>query len=150
MFTFQGIYFIAVRMSHGKPFYFFFGVFPNSIFHLVVGNHHILPVKKYQNPRLQVHPNPIVIESLLLSHEPISPPTGFLNICGHIHPGIVLKGKAKQRVRIPCFHYSEDILVLPSFGSFTGLSLIKVKRNDFIWGIAKDSMIPILSPPVIG
>jgi DNA ligase-associated metallophosphoesterase len=128
----------------------FFGQFPNSTFHLVVGNHDILPAEKYQDPRLKVHPNSLVLESLLLSHEPILPPEGFLNICGHIHPGIVLKGRAKQKVRIPCYHFSDDILVLPSFGNFTGFSIVEVKKNDFIWGIAEGSVFPILSPPVIG
>ncbi len=128
----------------------FFGQFPNSTFHLVVGNHDILPAEKYQDPRLQVHPNSLVLESLLLSHEPILPPEGFLNICGHIHPGIVLKGRAKQKVRIPCYHFSDDVLVLPSFGNFTGLSIVEVKKNDLIWGIAEGSVFPILSPPVIG
>ena len=128
----------------------FFGQFPNSTFHLVVGNHDILPAEKYKDPKLQVHPNPIALGSLLLSHEPCPPPEGFLNICGHIHPGIVLKGRAKQRVRIPCFYFSDDILVLPSFGNFTGFALVELKKNDFIWGIAEGSVIPILSPPVIG
>ncbi len=128
----------------------FLGQFPNSTFHLVVGNHDILPAEKYQDPKLQVHPNPIVIGSLLLSHEPSLPPEGFINICGHIHPGIILKGRAKQKVRIPCFHFSNDILVLPSFGNFTGFALVELKKNDFIWGIAEGSVIPILSPPVIG
>lgn len=128
----------------------FLRLFPTSSFHLVVGNHDILPLEKYQDPRLKVHAHPIVVGSLLLSHEPTPPPTGLLTICGHIHPGILLKGKAKQRVRIPCFHYSEDVLILPSFGNFTGLSYITREKNDFIWGITEGRLIPILSPPVIG
>jgi DNA ligase-associated metallophosphoesterase len=128
----------------------FLGLFPNTSFHLVVGNHDILPSEKYQDSRLKVHTHPIDLESLLLSHEPTLPPAGFLNVCGHVHPGILLKGRAKQRVRIPCFHYSNYVLVLPSFGNFTGLSLIKGEKNDFIWGISEDRLIPILSPPVIG
>lgn len=128
----------------------FLGQFPTTNFHLVLGNHDILPETKYQDPRLQVHPDSIVLESLFLSHEPVPPPAGCLTVCGHIHPGILLKGKAKQRVRIPCFHYSADILILPSFGNFTGLAQIKRRKNDLIWGIAEDHVIPILSPPVIG
>lgn len=128
----------------------FFRLFPTSSFHLVVGNHDILPSEKYLDPRLKVHPNPIILGSLLLSHEPTQPPEGLLTICGHIHPGILLQGRAKQRVRIPCFHYSRNVLILPSFGNFTGLSLIKGEKNDFIWGITEDRLIPILSPPVIG
>lgn len=128
----------------------FLRLFPTSSFHLVVGNHDILPWEKYQDPRLKVHAHPIVLTSLLLSHEPTPPPAGLLTICGHIHPGILLKGRAKQRVRIPCFHYSEDVLILPSFGNFTGLSYITREKNDFIWGITEGRLIPILSPPVIG
>ncbi len=128
----------------------FLRLFPTSSFHLVVGNHDILPSEKYRDPRLRVHAHSLVLEALLLSHEPAAPPEGLLTICGHIHPGILLKGKAKQRVRIPCFHYSENVLTLPSFGNFTGLSLIKAEKNDSIWGITEDRLIPILSPPVIG
>ena len=124
--------------------------FPGSTFHLVLGNHDILPAEKYQDTSLQVYQNPVVLESFLLSHEPTTPPPGLLNICVHIHPGILLNGKAKQSVRIPCFHYSEDILVLPSFGNFTGLFLINVKKTDYVWGIAEERVIPILSPVVIG
>jgi len=128
----------------------FLGLFPTTSFHLVVGNHDILPSEKYKDSRLMVHTHPITLGALLLSHEPTLPPSGFLNVCGHIHPGILLKGKAKQRISIPCFHYSENVLVLPSFGNFTGLALIKKQKNDGIWGIAEDRLIPILSPPVIG
>ena len=128
----------------------FLGLFPTTSFHLVIGNHDILPSEKYQDSRLKVHTHNIVLGSLLLSHEPTLPPAGLLTICGHIHPGILLKGRAKQRVRIPCFHYSDNVLVLPSFGNFTGLSLIKGEKKDLIWGITEDRLIPILSPPVIG
>ena len=124
--------------------------FPESTFHLVLGNHDILPAEKYQKTGLQVYRNTVVLEPFLLSHEPATPPLGLLNICGHIHPGILLRGKAKQSVRIPIFHFSEDCLVLPSFGNFTGLFLINGKKTDFIWGVTEQRVIPILSPSFIG
>ena len=128
----------------------FLGQFRDPTFHLVLGNHDILPPYLYQESNLQVHTNSVILESLLLSHEPITPPKGMLTICGHIHPGILLKGKAKQSLRIPCFHYSEDKLVLPSFGNFTGLFPIRAKKTDSIWGVTQDRVIPILSPTVVG
>lgn len=124
--------------------------FQESTFHLVLGNHDILPSYHYQKSKLQVHAQSVILESLLLSHEPITPPKGMLTVCGHIHPGILLKGKAKQAVRIPCFHFSENKLVLPSFGNFTGLFLVNAKKTDFIWGVTDERVIPILSPTVIG
>lgn len=128
----------------------FLSQFQESTFHLVLGNHDILPSYHYQESKLQVHAKSVILESLLLSHEPITPPEGMLTVCGHIHPGILLKGKGKQSVRIPCFHYSEDVLVMPSFGNFTGLFLINGKKSDYLWGIAEERVIPILSPTVIG
>lgn len=124
--------------------------FPGSTFHLVLGNHDILTAEKYQKMGLQVYRNTIALGPFLLSHEPAKPTLGLLNICGHIHPGILLKGKAKQSVRIPIFHFSEDCLVLPSFGNFTGLFLINGKKTDLIWGVAEERVIPILSPSFIG
>ena len=147
---FLGDLFHSTWNEQWKELLSFLGQFPTVQFHLVRGNHDILSLESYQDPRLQVHPESVLLECLLLSHEPTTLPSGFLNICGHIHPGIILKGKAKQAVRIPCFHLSEDKLVLPSFGNFTGLFLVNAKKTDFIWGIAQERVIPILSPAVIG
>ncbi|MEP6502019.1 MAG: ligase-associated DNA damage response endonuclease PdeM [Betaproteobacteria bacterium] len=46
--------------------------------------------------------------------------TGVL--AGHWHPAITLRGPARDRQRLPCFHRIGDLLVLPSFGAFTGTS----------------------------
>ncbi|WP_332911905.1 hypothetical protein [Algoriphagus boritolerans] len=77
-------------------------------------------------------------------------PTGHLNLCGHIHPGVRLLGKARQTVRIPCFHLSKSRLILPAFGNFTGLALVKPKDGDTIWGITPEKIIHILSGTSIG
>lgn len=128
----------------------FLAQFPASTFHLVLGNHDILPYDNYQKTGLKVYRKSVTLSLFFLSHEPCAAPEGMLTICGHIHPGIVLRGKANQVVRIPCFHYSNDMLVLPSFGNFTGMHQVNVTESDLIWGITKDRVIPILSPSVIG
>jgi len=43
-------------------------------------------------------------------------------ISGHIHPGIFIKGKGRQRIKLPCFQVSENQLILPAFSLFTGLN----------------------------
>lgn len=125
--------------------------FSETEFHLVMGNHDILPSSIYHQSVLKIHKEPLLIESFALSHEPLQPKTeGVLNICGHLHPGVLLRGKARQSVRIPCFFWSGSTLILPSFGNFTGLALVIPKEEDLIWGISGEKVIPILSGTSIG
>lgn len=45
-------------------------------------------------------------------------------LAGHWHPAVALRGPARDRLRLPCFCLVDgDLLVLPSFGAFTGSSL---------------------------
>lgn len=114
-------------------------------FHLVKGNHDVLPPLAYRQSLFQIHENPVEMGNLFLTHEPTKHiPEGKLNICGHIHPGVRLYGKGRQSIRISCFHLSENQLILPAFGRFTGLSLVKRKAQDHIYGISGEKVIKIL------
>lgn len=125
--------------------------FGGTQFHLVLGNHDILSPAAYRQSILRIHEKPLTIGKLILSHEPMEVcPTDLVNICGHIHPGVLLKGKARQAVRIPCFHWSGQTLILPSFGNFTGMALIQPKESDQIWGISSEKVFPVLSGTSIG
>jgi DNA ligase-associated metallophosphoesterase len=119
--------------------------FGETTFHLIKGNHDILSPIAYQKSSFKIHNEPITIGKLLLSHEPLnSIPEGYLNLCGHIHPGIRLVGKGRQSIRIPCFHLRSNQLTLPAFGGFTGLALIKPKTGDQIFGVTQKKIIQIL------
>ena len=37
-------------------------------------------------------------------------------LAGHVHPAVVLGGRAHQRLRLPCFHFGPAVGVLPAFG----------------------------------
>lgn len=125
--------------------------FPETEFHLIKGNHDILSPSAYKQSALKIHNEPLILGNLMLSHEPLENiPAGFLNICGHIHPGVRLVGKARQSVRIPCFFLSQSRLILPAFGNFTGLALVKPKTDDKLWGITQEKIIPVLSGTSIG
>ncbi len=119
--------------------------FTETNFHLVKGNHDILSPIAYQNSSFTIHIEPLTIGKLLLSHEPMDViPEGHLNLCGHIHPGIRLVGKGRQSIRIPCFHLRLNQLILPAFGEFTGLALIKPKTGDHLFGVTGKKIIQIL------
>ncbi|TDQ19093.1 putative phosphoesterase [Algoriphagus boseongensis] len=125
--------------------------FIGTQFHLIKGNHDILAPSAYRQSILQIHEKPLKLGKMILSHEPMEKVEDeFLNICGHIHPGVFLKGKARQGVRLPCFHLAESVLTLPSFGNFTGSVSLQPKATDKIWVISGEKVIPLLSGTSIG
>jgi uncharacterized protein len=120
-------------------------------YHLVKGNHDILSPQIYQQSILRIHEKPVTWGKFILSHEPMEQVvSGLLNICGHVHPGVRLIGKARQSVRIPCFFQTGSCLLLPAFGNFTGLACVQPKSEDKVWGITGEKIIPILSGTSIG
>ncbi|SEJ78942.1 putative phosphoesterase, SbcD/Mre11-related/metallophosphoesterase, DNA ligase-associated [Cyclobacterium xiamenense] len=113
-------------------------------FHLVKGNHDILPRRMYENSYFRIHEDTLTLGKLLLTHEPLAGvPKGFLNVCGHLHPGVVIQGKSRQRITLPCFFYRNNCLVLPAFGRFTGLMKISRETASCILVTTSDAVIPI-------
>jgi DNA ligase-associated metallophosphoesterase len=107
-------------------------------FQLVLGNHDLLPEYVYNTTGLKCF-DQVEINGIYLSHEPMEEFEGY-NICGHIHPGIRLVGKANQSVRIPCFLVKEDQMILPAFGSLTGLYIVDPKVDEIVFGIADSTL----------
>lgn len=117
--------------------------YPEITFHLIIGNHDVLHLDRYRSSRL------VLTESLnlgpfLLTHEPVETEEHY-NLCGHIHPGIALRGRGKQRLRLPCFYFSTNGGILPAFGAFTGLYTLSKKEEDLVYAIANDIVIEIES-----
>ena len=122
----------------------FIDLHPKIEFHLVKGNHDILSEKIYRGSPLKIHSESLKSGSLLLSHEPIKHVSeDTLNICGHIHPGVVLKRKSKQSIRLPAFYYKNNSLIMPAFGQFTGLFCLDVRKAESIMVTTPERVIPI-------
>lgn len=97
--------------------------YPDIKFILVEGNHDILKHEIYNLPNLSKTER-IEEENLVFTHEPLKAPDK-LNFCGHIHPGYVLYGKAKQSMKLPCFYSTKSHFILPAFGNLTGLYVLE-------------------------
>ena len=111
---------------------------------LIRGNHDILHVSVYQEAGINVVDQEN-LGNLVLSHEPLgSLPAGKINVSGHIRPGVLLKGKARQSLRLPCYYQQGNCLILPAFGMMTGLYLIPPKKEDNIYAIADGKVIQVL------
>ncbi|WP_017730823.1 ligase-associated DNA damage response endonuclease PdeM [Nafulsella turpanensis] len=113
-------------------------------FVLIKGNHDILPPAIYQQSRLKIAEEELILSPFILTHEPLNSKKskkGLYNICGHIHPAIKLRGGAFQQLRLPCFYFGLHYALLPAFGKFTGFYQIKPKKEDIIFAIAEDRVL---------
>jgi metallophosphoesterase superfamily enzyme len=120
-------------------------------FHLVVGNHDILSKESYEHLDIQLHQDCLDIAPFSFVHDikDSKEAAEYFYFCGHLHPGIEIKGKAKQKLRLPCFHFTEQYACLPAFSKFTGISPIKRKQSDCVYMITEEEVVD-LSPPVAG
>jgi DNA ligase-associated metallophosphoesterase len=98
---------------------------------LIAGNHDVISPKKFETLGIKVKPHHAE-NDFFFTHFP-DPPTEQFVICGHLHPGVKLTGLGKQQMKFPCFYQSTNQLILPAFGAFTGLCLVKPKKEDKIY-----------------
>lgn len=118
--------------------------FSNCSFELVLGNHDVLSAQQYSRHQIKVHLHQLDLGQWALTHQPMEQvPNGQYNLAGHIHPGIRLKGTAKQALLLPCFYFGKNAGLLPAFGSFTGLAQIVPKRDERIFVVANDKVIAV-------
>ncbi|TPN83886.1 ligase-associated DNA damage response endonuclease PdeM [Aquimarina algicola] len=108
---------------------------------LVAGNHDIISPLKYE--ALDIHiSEEWQIGSILLTHHPEERENTF-NFCGHIHPGIMLNGLGKQKLKLPCFFQSPYQMILPAFGEFTGTYVLEPDQEDHVYAVTQNEVILI-------
>ena len=88
---------------------------------LVPGNHDKLLEINYRDLNITLTAGRHFINPFFFEHETKNISNENLHISGHIHPGYLMEGKARQSLRLPCFIQTEQQLILPAFSSFTGL-----------------------------
>jgi len=117
--------------------------FKQTQFHLVLGNHDILKKEDYSYAGLNVVGEELTIGDFTLAHEPPESVHGTFTFCGHIHPGVMIKGRGRQYLRLPCFFVTENFMILPAFGTFTGLKTLNITGSDKAYAIVKDRVVGI-------
>jgi len=118
--------------------------FSNTAFELVLGNHDRLSDHAYAKARITVYEQPLLVDNLILSHEPLTEQRGAsYNLAGHIHPAVRLRGSGRQYLRLPCFYFGQRQGILPAFGNFTGMANIAVAPGDRVFVVGEDQVIPL-------
>ncbi|MCF8238363.1 MAG: ligase-associated DNA damage response endonuclease PdeM [Saprospiraceae bacterium] len=116
-------------------------------FILVRGNHDILEQAHYDQFGIEVVPDQLFCGSLLLTHDRLDTvPPGMYNLSGHVHPGFRLRGKGRQAMTMPCFHFGAHHGLLPAYGAFTGVMAVKTMPTDRVWVIFKDQLMEVPVP----
>lgn len=115
---------------------------PSLTIQLIQGNHDAkagVPPADWQIERVDA---PVFAGPFAFCHEPTTF-TSHLAFAGHVHPCVVLEGRAGESVRMACFLISGDLVMLPSFGAFTGAYTIRPSRVDQIFVVADQAVIRV-------
>lgn len=110
-------------------------------FILIKGNHDILHQQSYSSSPLEVY-QALSLGPYYFTHEPEDHALLY-NLSGHLHPGVKMVGRGRQRMRLPCFFFGRDKGILPAFGEFTGLYMLQPEKTDEVFVITDESVIPI-------
>jgi len=108
---------------------------------LIKGNHDIIPKLVFEQVGIKTYDD-LKIEKFFFTHYPKKINDCFV-FSGHIHPGVRLIGKGKQIMKFPCFICNKDQIILPSFGSFTGMHLPRIRNGDQVFVITNKEVIEI-------
>lgn len=116
---------------------------------LILGNH-----DRHAGPppfglEVEVLPESSPLGPFALRHHP-DPIEGLYVLCGHLHPGYRLSGRAHDRARLPCFWLGERVGVLPAFGAFTGALTVTASEKDRIFLAGPDRVRPVPSVASLG
>jgi len=121
-------------------------LFNNIEMILVLGNHDILDNKFYTDLNFVLYET-LYSGPFLFSHQPLKNKDALNEnayvICGHIHPGVTLKGAGRQLLTLPCFHFGERQAIIPAFGKFTGRVCVKNVRSDKVFAVTKNKVISL-------
>jgi DNA ligase-associated metallophosphoesterase len=119
--------------------------FPQLDFILVKGNHDILEKEWYAKAGITIVEGMYSLNQFSFLHDPVDVPeepvnTNFI-FSGHLHPGVNIQGIAKQNLVFPCYFFGEHRAILPAFSKFSGLAMMRKKKNETIYAIVNQSLV---------
>jgi uncharacterized protein len=115
---------------------------PELMIGLIRGNHDKHAGDPPEHWKMQLQEEPYQIGPFALCHYPLVREEGYV-LAGHLHPSVSLSGKGRQRLRLPCFAFSDRVGILPAFGRFTGKGDAQPQAGDRIFVIADDQIVQI-------
>jgi len=109
---------------------------------LVRGNHDRHAGDPPADLAIEAVAEPHALGPFAACHEPGVVP-GAYALAGHLHPAFVIRGRARQSARLPCFVLGRKCGVLPAFGRFTGTMPVTPRPGDRVFVVADDNVLPV-------
>jgi uncharacterized protein len=91
---------------------------------------------------MEMRSEPHPLHPFVLRHHPQPSADGYV-LAGHIHPAVRLRGRGRQRARLPCFWFGETVGVLPAFGDFTGAAVVEPAPGDRVFVLAGGEVVQV-------
>lgn len=113
---------------------------PELQLQLVRGSHDARTDDPPASLAVEIVHEPYPLDPFALCHEPAEAVRRYA-IGGHLHPVFALRGRANERLRLPCFWFSEGFAVLPAFGAFSGGYQIQRRPGDRVYLTADDEVL---------
>jgi len=110
---------------------------------LIKGNHDRLKQSVYDDFNIEVHQHKFEINNLKFVHDFVEIDSNYFTISGHTHPGVFIKGKGRQRIKLPCYQVTQHQLILPAFSLFTGLNTKNAPKNCKNYGFTSDGVFEV-------
>ena len=109
---------------------------------LIKGNHDIIKEENFIELNIDVQEE-LLIKPFRLAHHPLKKQEAVeaYTLCGHLHPGVYLRGKGHDAVTLACFAFGANQGILPSFGKFTGRIALQHQETDRVFGILNDKVV---------
>lgn len=115
-------------------------------FILVRGNHDILYNTWYEKAGITVQEGIYRIGDFQFVHDAAEikeTDNTLFTFSGHLHPGIAIRGNAKQNLTFPCFYCTPQQCILPAFSKFSGLKIMKKKKGNQVFLLNKGEIIQL-------
>lgn len=110
---------------------------------LIKGNHDLLQPSDYSGLDIDIRGKQLLCPPFRFVHDQPGETDEYYNITGHIHPGVTIYGRARQRLRLPCFYFGKTSATLPAFSTFTGLSKISSEQGDQFFVITPEQVLAV-------
>ena len=109
---------------------------------LIRGNHDLKSGDPWTELSIKCVEEPFQINNWECRHHPVERPERPY-LAGHIHPGYAIQGTGRTRIRGACFWIRKDSIILPAFGSFTGLKNVSPCSMDDIYLTNDEEIIKV-------
>jgi DNA ligase-associated metallophosphoesterase len=110
--------------------------------HLVPGNHDVLADRRYAEAGIQLCDESVEEGPFVFTHDGTAKLGGYV-LGGHVHPGVLLRGLGRQRLRMPCFWFGARNGLLPAFGMGTGLHLIEPLPGERVHACTDQAVLDV-------